>query len=137
MRKSHGSEPQGAVGINITPLVDMVFILLIFFIATSSFVKETGVEVNRPRARSAQSQEQANILIAVTEKDEIWINKTRVDIRSLRGHVERLHAENPEAAAVIIADRDAHAGIVVQALDQARLGGVTNVAIAAAKAEQQ
>jgi biopolymer transport protein ExbD len=136
MRKSHGRDPQGAVGINITPLVDMVFILLIFFIATSSFVKETGVEVNRPRARTAVTQEQANILIAVTKNDEIWINKVRVDIRSLRRHVERLHAENPEAAAVIIADRDAHAGIVVQALDQARLGGVENVAVAAAKAAQ-
>ncbi len=135
MRKSHIHNPQGAVGINITPLVDMVFILLIFFIATSSFVKETGVEVQRPRAKTAITQEQASILVAVTENGEIWINKERVDIRTLRGYIERLQAENPEAAAVILADKGARAGLVVQALDQARLAGVQNVAVAATKSQ--
>lgn len=133
MRKSHVCNHQGTVSINITPLVDMVFILLIFFIATSSFVKETGVEVRRPRAKTAITQEQASILVAVTKEGEIWINKERVDIRSLRGAIERLQAENPEAAAVILADQDARAGLVVQALDQARLAGVQNVAVAASK----
>lgn len=135
MRKSHISNHQGTVSINITPLVDMVFILLIFFIATSSFVKETGVEVRRPRAKTAITQEQASILVAVTKEGEIWINKERVDIRSLRGVIERLQAENPEAAAVILADQDARAGLVVQALDQARLAGVQNVAVAATKSQ--
>ena len=117
--------------LNLTPLIDMVFILLVFFVVTSSFVKETGVEIERPNAKSAVSQEQANILIAVTKKGEIWIDKRQVDIRTLRGHIERLHAESPEGSAVIVADRHAEAGIVMQAVDQARLAGIDKVAVAA------
>ena len=109
----------------------MVFILLIFFIVTSSFVKETGVEVSRPSAKSAATQEQGNILIGITKSGEVWINKQQVDPRSVRGNVERLRAENPEASAVILADRDSRTGLVVQVLDQTRLAGVENVAVAA------
>lgn len=116
---------------NITPLIDMVFILLIFFAVNASFVKESGVEIERPSARTAEIQQKANIMIAVTANDEVWIDRQRVDPRSVRGHVERLHAENPEGAVVILADEDSKTGLVIEVLDQTRLAGVENVAVAA------
>jgi biopolymer transport protein ExbD len=84
--------------IDITPMLDIVFIMLIFFIVTTSFVKETGVEVNRPNAATAVRDERGNILIAITANDEIWIDKRMVDLRSVRANVERLKAENPEGS---------------------------------------
>ncbi|MEJ2423827.1 MAG: biopolymer transporter ExbD [Candidatus Thiodiazotropha sp.] len=131
MRHQHVDEDSGELGINLTPLIDMVFILLIFFMVTSSFVKETGVEVDRPSAATAQVKPQAAILIAVTQRGEVWIDRRRIDPRAVRANVERLHAENPEGAVVITADREAPTGVVIQVLDQARLAGVESVAIAA------
>ena len=133
MRHRHTLDTSEGPGINMTPLIDMVFIILIFFIVTSSFVKETGVEVNRPNAKTAARQEQGNILIAVTDDGQVWVDNKAVDIRSLRRSIARLHAENPEASAVILADSDSRTGLVVQAMDQARLAGVQNVALGAAK----
>ena len=94
-----------------TPLIDMVFIILIFFIVTSSFVKEAGVEVKRPSAKSAVRQEQASILVGITAGGEVWVNGKRVDIRNLRSHIGRLHAENPEGSVVILADRESRASV--------------------------
>ena len=129
--KDHLRSETGPTAMNITPLIDMVFILLIFFAVNASFVKEAGVEIDRPSARSAVTQEQANIMIAVTENGEVWVDRQRVDPRSVRGHVERLHAENPEGAVVILADDKSETGLVIEVLDQARLAGVENVAVAA------
>lgn len=129
--KDHLKSESGPAAMNITPLIDMVFILLIFFAVNASFVKEAGVEIERPSARSAVTQEQANIMIAVTENGEVWVDRQRVDPRSVRGHVERLHAENPEGAVVILADDKSQTGLVIEVLDQARLAGVENVAVAA------
>lgn len=128
--KDHLRSESGPTAMNITPLIDMVFILLIFFAVNASFVKEAGVDIERPSARSAVTQEQANIMIAVTENGEVWIDRQRVDPRSVRGHVERLHAENPEGAVVILADDESQTGLVIEVLDQARLAGVDNVAVA-------
>lgn len=129
--KDHLKSESGPTAMNITPLIDMVFILLIFFAVNASFVKEAGVEIERPSARSAVTQEQANIMIAVTESGEVWVDRQRVDPRSVRGHVERLHAENPEGAVVILADDKSETGLVIEVLDQSRLAGVENVAVAA------
>ena len=129
--KDHVRSETGPTAMNITPLIDMVFILLIFFAVNASFVKEAGVEIERPSARSAVTQEQANIMIAVTENGEVWVDRQRVDPRSVRGHVARLHAENPEGAVVILADDKSETGLVIEVLDQARLAGVENVAVAA------
>lgn len=129
--RDHLKSESGPTSLNITPMIDMVFILLIFFAVNASFVKESGVEIERPSARSAVTQEQANIMIAVTENGEVWIDRQRVDPRSVRGHVERLHAENPEGAVVILADNKSRTGLVIEVLDQARLAGVENVAVAA------
>lgn len=122
--------------INMTPMLDVVFIMLIFFIVTTSFVKESGIDVNRPSANTAERKERGNILIAITANDQIWIAKRQIDIRAVRANVERLHAENPEGAVVIQADKDSKTGLLVQVMDQARLAGVTNVSIAA-KADQE
>ena len=129
--RQHLQSESGPAALNITPMIDMVFILLIFFAVNASFVKEAGVEIERPSARSAVTQQQANIMIAVTTNGEVWIDRQRVDPRSVRGHVERLHAENPEGAVVILADDSSRTGLVIEVLDQARLAGVENVAVAA------
>jgi len=119
--------------INITPMLDIVFIMLIFFIVTTSFVKETGIDINRPSANTAEKKPRGNILIAINSNGEIWIAKRRVELRSVRANVERLHAENPEGSVVILADKDSKNGTLVEVMDQVRLAGVKNVSIAAKK----
>jgi biopolymer transport protein ExbD len=137
MRRSHVSRETGAVAVNLTPLIDMVFILLIFFMVTSSFVKESGIEVQRPSAQTAVRQEHGNLIITVTQGGEIWMDKRPVDIRSVRAQVERLQADNPEGAVIVLADEAARTGLLVQVLDQVRLAGVSNVAIAASVAGEE
>lgn len=117
--------------LDMTPMMDIVFIMLIFFIVTTSFTKETGIEVNRPGAQTAERQQQGNILVAISATNEIWIDKREVDVRAVRANIERLHAENPEGAVIVQADRDSKNGILVQVIDQVRLAGVNNVSLAA------
>ena len=132
MRNRHSRRQSGAiVEINMTPLIDMVFILLIFFIVTTSFVKETGVQVSRPTAKTAVKKEHANILIAIKPNGDIWMDKRQIDRRAVRANVERMHAENPEGSVIIVADKDAKTGLLIEVMDQARLAGVANVSIAA------
>ena len=119
--------------IDITPMLDIVFILLIFFIVTTTFIKETGVEVNRPNASTAVADERGNILIAITENNEIYIDKRLIDLRAVRANVERLKAENPEGSVIIQADQNSKTGLLVETMDQVRLAGVQNVSIAAEK----
>ena len=116
--------------INLTPMLDIVFIMLIFFIVTSSFVKEAGIEVLKPRATTGQPKKLANIMIAVDPKGQIWIQQRRVDIRAVRANIERLHAENPQGSIVIQADRNSQSGTVIEIMEAARQAGVQNVAIA-------
>lgn len=114
-------------------MIDMVFILVIFLLVSTSFVKETGINVNRPSAQTAVRQEHGNILIGIRDNGEIWMDNQPVDLRVVRAHVERLHAENPGGAVVIVADKGAQTGVLVQVMDQARLAGVPNVSIAASQ----
>jgi biopolymer transport protein ExbD len=116
--------------IDITPMLDVVFIMLIFFIVTASFVKESGIEVNRPDASTAQAKPRANILIAINENNEIWINKRRVDESQVRANIERLHAENPQGTVVIQADEEAKTRKLVAVMDAARQAGVYDVSLA-------
>jgi biopolymer transport protein ExbD len=120
-----------AVELNIAPLIDMVFILLIFFLVTTSFVKETGVEINRPVASTAASKEKASILIGVTKNNRIFMEKREIDIRAVRANVERALAENPEGEVVIVADKESNTGIVIQVMDGCRIAGSKNVSLAA------
>ncbi|MEM1090370.1 MAG: biopolymer transporter ExbD [Pseudomonadota bacterium] len=117
--------------INLTPMLDVVFIMLIFFIVTATFVKESGIDVNRPDAPTAVVQENANILVAINERNEIWIDRRRVDPRSVRANIERMHAENPQGAVIIQADELSQTKTLVGVMDSARQAGVFNVSIAA------
>jgi len=132
MRRRYCQDDDEAT-IDLTPLMDIVFIMLIFFIVTTSFIKESGVDVNRPSANTAERKEHGNILIAITANDEIWMDKRPVDIRAVRANVERLKAESPEASVVIQADKDSKNGLLVQVMDQVHLAGIMNVSIAAVK----
>ena len=124
-------EKRAQADLNMAPLIDMVFILLIFFLVTTSFVKETGVEVNRPSAVTAVSQNKTNILVAITPQNRIFMDHREIDIRAVRANVERALAENPDGNVVVVADRDSHTGIAIQVMDGCRLAGARNVALAA------
>jgi biopolymer transport protein ExbD len=117
--------------LNIAPLIDMVFILLIFFLVTTSFVKETGVDIARPTATSAVSKSNPTILIGVTKENTIHIDKQLVDIRAVRANVERVLAENPEGQVVIVADKESLTGLVITVMDACKLAGAQHVSIAA------
>jgi biopolymer transport protein ExbD len=117
--------------INITPMLDVVFIMLIFFIVTATFVKEAGIDVNRPDAATAVKKEKANILIAIGPNNDIWIDRRQIDVRSVRPNIERLHAENPQGSVVIQADKESKTETLIQVMDASRQAGVYNVSIAA------
>ena len=122
--------------LDMTPMLDIVFIMLIFFIVTTSFVKESGVTVNTPQAQTASQQENTNIFIAITAAGEVWIDRRPVDPRSVRAIVARLHADNPEGSVIIQADAEAATHMLVEVMDQVRLAGVEGIAIAADKGAQ-
>ena len=117
--------------INITPMMDIVFIMLIFFIVTTSFIKETGIDPNRPEAETASRSELGNILIAISPSDQIWMNKNPIELQAVRILMEAAHAENPESSVVIVADELASTGIVIDIMDQIRLSGIAKVSISA------
>ena len=106
--------PQSEV--NMTPMLDVVFIMLIFFIVTSSFVKEAGIDVIRPLAQTAVPKDKGNILIAITENGQVWIDRRQIDPRDLRTNIERLHGENPQGSIVIQADRKSQNHLLIAVL---------------------
>ena len=130
MRRKRVRQEEDA-DIDITPMLDIVFIMLIFFIVTATFVKESGIDVTRPDAETAVKQNRVAILIAIRDNNEIWINRRQVDLASVRANVEKLHAENPKGGAVIQADREAETGVLIEIMDQVRLAGVGAISIAA------
>ena len=123
--------------LNMTPLIDMVFILLIFFLVTTSFVKETGVDVNRPTASTAVSKDKASIFIAIDQNDRIFMDHREIDPRAVRANVERALAENPDSAVVVVADKVSTAGAAIVVMDGCRMAGVKNVSLAARLPEGQ
>ena len=131
MRKRRFQSTEEEAEINLTSMLDIVFIMLIFFVVTASFIKESGVEVSRPQASTAVRKEQGNILVGITAGDEVWVDRRRVDVRAVRANIERLHAENPKGAVVIQADKETKTGMLVQVIDQVRMAGVADVSIAA------
>jgi len=125
---------QSAQGeIDLTPMLDVVFIMLIFFIVTASFIKEAGIEVNRPEAITAEEKKNAKILVAVSQNDQIWIDKKLVDPRTVKLQIERLLAENPKGGLVVQADMKSDAKTVATVLDAARDAGIQDVAISTLK----
>ena len=117
--------------INLTPMLDVVFIMLIFFIVTASFIKEAGIDVNRPDAPVTESKpEKANILVMISANNEIFIDRRLIDPRAVRANIERLHAENPEGSVVIQADNKSANKVLVEVMDASRSAGVYNISIA-------
>jgi biopolymer transport protein ExbD len=116
--------------INLTPMLDVVFIMLIFFIVTATFIKQAGIEVYRPEAQTAERKPTVSVLVAISENGDIWIDKKRVDPAALRAHIERLHSENPKGGLVIQADKDSKTEMVMVVLSAARGAGMVEVAIA-------
>jgi biopolymer transport protein ExbD len=125
----HGEES----GIDLAPMLDFVLNLLIFFIITAVFVKEIGITVSRPNAANAEKKEAGNIVVMIRPDGEIVIDSRVIDIRAVRANIERLHAQRPDDAVVVAADKGAHTGILVNVIDQVRQGGVQNVSIAASE----
>ena len=124
MRKKH-SKAEDDAGIDKTPMLDIVFIMLIFFIVTASFLKEAGIDVNRPEggAPPDNPEDARNIMITVTAENEVWMDSRQIDARAVRANVERLKAENPEGAIVIQADREASTGVVARIMDSLNVAG--------------
>lgn len=133
MRRFSQQKNKEETEINLTPMLDVVFIMLIFFIVTTSFVKETGIDVNRPSAKSSEQKSQSNILIAIRNNNEIWIDNRMVDIRSVRANIERLKATNVQNSVVIQSDTDAKTGVLVKVMDQIRLAGIFSISISTLK----
>jgi len=117
--------------INITPMLDIVFIMLIFFIVTTSFTKETGATITKPEAVQAVSLRNGTILIGIKSNDDIWMSKRLIELREVRSMVEQAKAENPKGSVVIVADKDSRIGTITQVIDQAKMAGVEGIAISA------
>ena len=130
-------DKKSAVELNIAPLIDMVFILLIFFLVTTSFVKETGIDVTPPTASTATMQSKATILIAVDSQNRVFMDHREIDIRALRANTERALEKNPDGAVVVVADQQSDTGVAIQVMDGCRLAGASNVSLAAALPEGQ
>lgn len=135
MARRHTDTESDGNDIDITPMLDIVFIMLIFFIVTTSFVKESGVTVSRPSAQTAEEKKGSNILVAIRANGEIWIDRRAVDVRAVRPNIERMKAENPEGAVIIQADEFSPTGLLVKVMDQVRLAGISNISISAEAAD--
>ena len=128
------AQQEEEVEINMTPMLDIVFIMLIFFIVTAAFVKEAGIQITKPEALMGIDKPLTSIIIAVTDNDEIWLNHKKVDGKSLRPELERLILENPKGTVIIQADVEAKAGLTLDVMDAARQAGAADVAISTEKA---
>lgn len=117
--------------LNIAPLIDMVFILLIFFLVNTSFVKETGIDVNRPTAATAVMKNKGTIMIGIDATNQVFMDNRQIDVRAVRPNVERALAENPEGGVVVVPDKTAEAGVVIAVMDGCREAGAQNVSLAA------
>ncbi|WP_394173987.1 ExbD/TolR family protein [Thalassotalea litorea] len=129
-RKRTREEEEAAI--DMTPMLDIVFIMLIFFIVTTSFVKEAGIDVQKPKAANASKKPSANIFIAVRENGEIWMDKRVVDVERVSANIEKLLAEQPTDIVIIQADKGARHGVVVKVMDAIKDAGIDKISIAAA-----
>jgi biopolymer transport protein ExbD len=118
-------------GIDLAPMLDFVLNLLIFFIITTSFVREADITVSRPEAVTAVPEASGNILIAIRPNRDVWMDRRQVDLREVRPLIERLHIERPEDTVIVIADKSAKTGLLAQVMDEVALGGIKEVAVGA------
>jgi biopolymer transport protein ExbD len=134
MRSQRHGEAGEEHGIDLAPMLDFVMNLLIFFIITTSFVREPGIVVSKAEALTAGEQTQGNILIAIRPNGEVWMDRRQVDMREVRPLIERLHLERPEDTVIVIADKKAPAGVLAEVMDEVKLGGIKEVSIGAMNA---
>jgi len=127
----HTEDLSGHTGIDLAPMLDFVLNLLIFFIITTSFIKESGTAVRKPEAMTAEYNRNGNILVAIRPNGDIWLDRKQVELRDVRNIIERFHIERPEDTVVIIADKESQTGVLTQVMDQVRSAGVETVSIAA------
>lgn len=132
-RFRHFSADDSSSEINISPLIDVVFILLIFFIVTTVFVEETGVDVNKPRAASAEDLEKNSILIAVTSNGQVYQGGRSIGVNGVRSVVAAMLEDDQKTPVIIQGDTNANHGIVVQVIDAAKLAGAQAVNLATSK----
>nr|VVV04516.1 Biopolymer transport protein ExbD [Aliivibrio wodanis] len=130
MRIIRRTKAKEEASIDLTSMLDIVFIMLIFFIVTSSFVRESGVEVNRPQASNSVAQKETGIFVAITANNQVFIDKRHVDIERVEAVLEALYLDNPQANLVIQADRHAYNGTVVSVMDAAKGVGIKGIALA-------
>jgi len=133
LRRSRRTGTGGDDDVNVTPLLDIVFIMLIFFIVTATFIKEPGVEVEKPPADTAEDQRLVSVLVAIDSSNKIWINNKEVALDGVRAAVERLRRESPRGSAVIQADGSAHSEYLVEVLQHLRAAGVNDVVAVSTK----
>ncbi|MEO2266638.1 ExbD/TolR family protein [Pseudoalteromonas pernae] len=133
MARKQRFREQEEAAVDMTPMLDIVFIMLIFFIVTTSFVKEAGIDVNKPEAAQATKQKNANIFIAIRSNGEIWMDKRQVDAERVAANIERLLAEQPTEVVIIQADKEAKHGVVVKVMDQIKAAGIDKISIAGEK----
>ena len=133
MRRYARRDDDDGAQINLTPMLDVVFIMLIFFIVTATFVKEVGLDVNQPDDDKPKTvdPDKRSIVVRITSRDRIFVAQRDVDWRSVRANIERLHAENPEAPVIIQPHADSRTEAMVHVMDSARQAGVINVSLAA------
>ena len=123
------NRPEEKEEINMTPMLDIVFIMLIFFIVTATFVKETGIDVTKPPAEMAQKKAQANILVAISSDGEIWVEGREIELGAVQSVLIRLFAENPKGSLSIQADEDAPGYHVVNVVEAAKTAGIPEIAL--------
>ncbi|HET7923527.1 MAG TPA: biopolymer transporter ExbD [Rhodanobacteraceae bacterium] len=128
--RRHAPETE-ETGIDLAPMLDFTTNLLIFFIITTSFIKEAGTVVTKPLAETATGRESGNLMIAIRENGDIWVDRKRIELRDVRPLMERLHIERPDDTVVIIADKASNAGVVAEVMDEVRLSGIQIMSIAA------
>ncbi|HEX4938193.1 MAG TPA: biopolymer transporter ExbD [Candidatus Kapabacteria bacterium] len=121
------------LGIDLTPMLDIVFIMLIFFVVTASSGRDTGIDIQRPKARTAVTKDATHLRVMISEYDEIWVDKRRVDARALKPQLERMHFDSPQSALIIYADKKSTNNRLVQVMDAAREVGINNISIAASE----
>jgi biopolymer transport protein ExbD len=129
--RRHISHDGEETGIDLAPMLDFVFNLLIFFLITTSFVRESGVTVVKAEAQTARPEATGNILVSLTSDGEVWMDRRQVDLREVRPTIERLHLERPEDTVIVIADKNAKTGLLAQIMDEIKLGGIKEVALGA------
>ena len=133
-RRSADEGHEGSTGIDLAPMLDFVINLLIFFIITAVFVKESGLEVNRPTSFETESNDdQKGIQIQILETGEVWVDNRAVDVRAVRANVERMSAIRPDSGVLIMAQENAPTGTLVQVVDEVHLGGIYNITFTTTK----